>query len=48
MDYSKTPTETLKKIEALAMAEIAKGGSSTVMKARYGVLGAASAELARR
>lgn len=46
--YTTKTVEQLKQIEQAARAAIAQGGSQTVMKARYGVLGAVSAELAKR
>lgn len=48
MRYAAMTTEQLKMTEANVRDEIAKGGSVAVMKARYGVLGAVSAELANR
>lgn len=48
MRYETMSTEELKKVAENAKAAIAQGGSPTVMKARYGVLGAVSAVLATR
>lgn len=52
MPYAAMSTETLKQVEQNARAAVAEGeanrASRTVMKARYGVLGAVSAVLAAR
>lgn len=46
--YETKSTAELRQIAQNAMEAIARGGSPTLQKARYGVLGAVSAVLATR